>query len=173
MNKLLPLFAFSILLLVPLGSQQVFANHPDLPCPPPGILNTDPVFTSFIWADTSNFCYAELRTPSGFQICSVGYFSDLVTPGNIEICTSLPQQTPDPTLAAQCQGAAILVNNHCFAEALSSMIGGALMDIDTVSLLVGAIGTNPVITALMGITLAGVAGQAAWFVHRRKKNNSS
>ena len=51
------------------------------------------------------------------------------------------------------------------------MIGGELLDINTVSLLVGAIGTNPVITALIGITLAGVAGQVVWFVHRRKKKN--
>ena len=49
------------------------------------------------------------------------------------------------------------------------MVGGELLDINTVSLLVGAIGTNPVITALVGITIAGVAGQAVWFVHRRKK----
>jgi len=52
-------------------------------------------------------------------------------------------------------------------------IGGELINIDTVSLLVSAIGVNPVITAIVGITLAGVAGQAAWFIHRRKKKNSS
>ena len=49
------------------------------------------------------------------------------------------------------------------------MIGGELLDINTISLLVGAIGVNPIITALVGITIAGVAGQAVWFVHRRKK----
>jgi hypothetical protein len=49
------------------------------------------------------------------------------------------------------------------------MIGGALLDINTLPLLVGAIGVNPIITGLVGITLAGVAGQAVWFVHRRKK----
>jgi len=54
-----------------------------------------------------------------------------------------------------------------------SMIGGELLDINTVSLLVGAIGTNPVITGLVAITLAGVAGQAVWFVHRRKKSENS
>jgi len=53
------------------------------------------------------------------------------------------------------------------------MIGGVLLDIDTVPLLVAAIGTNPIITALVGITLAGVAGQAVWFVHRRKKSKNS
>jgi len=49
------------------------------------------------------------------------------------------------------------------------MIGGDLLDINTLPLLVGAIGVNPVITGLVGITIAGVAGQAVWFVHRRKK----
>jgi len=53
------------------------------------------------------------------------------------------------------------------------MIGGTLLDINTVSLLVASIGTNPIITALVGITLAGVAGQAVWFVHRRKKSKNS
>jgi len=60
----------------------------------------------------------------------------------------------------------------CFGLVMNA-IGGELLEINTVSLLVAAIGTNPVITALVGITIAGVAGQAIWFVHRRKKNNSS
>jgi hypothetical protein len=53
------------------------------------------------------------------------------------------------------------------------MIGGMLLDIDTTALLVVAIGTNPVNTVLMGITLAGVAAQSVWFVHRRKKSENS
>jgi len=53
------------------------------------------------------------------------------------------------------------------------MIGGELLDINSVSLLVGAIGTNPVITGLVAVTIAGVAGQAVWFVHRRKKSENS
>ena len=57
----------------------------------------------------------------------------------------------------------------CIAQAASSIIGGALLEINSVSLLVGAIGTNPIITGLVGITIAGVAGQVVWFVHRRKK----
>jgi len=56
----------------------------------------------------------------------------------------------------------------CFGLTLGA-VGGELLEINTVSLLVAAIGTNPVITALVGITIAGVAGQAIWFVHRRKK----
>ena len=50
-----------------------------------------------------------------------------------------------------------------------SMIGGELLDINTVSLLVGAIGTNPVITGLVAVSIAGVVGQAVWFVHKKKK----
>jgi len=53
---------------------------------------------------------------------------------------------------------------------MGSMIGGELLDINTVSLLIASIGVNPVITALVGITIAGVAGQAIWFVHRRRKS---
>jgi len=51
------------------------------------------------------------------------------------------------------------------------MIGGALLDIDTTALLVVTVGTNPVITGLVGITLAGVTGQAIWFLHKKKKNS--
>ena len=56
---------------------------------------------------------------------------------------------------------------------LGSMIGGELLDINTASLLIGAIGVNPVITGLIGITLVGVVGQAVWFVHRRRKSENS
>jgi len=56
----------------------------------------------------------------------------------------------------------------CFGLVMGA-VGGELLEINTVSLLVGAIGTNPVITAIVGITIAGVAGQAAWFIHKRKK----
>jgi len=61
----------------------------------------------------------------------------------------------------------------CFAESMSSMIGGELLEINTVSLLVGAIGTNPIITGLVAITLAGIVGQAAWYVHKSKKSENS
>jgi len=60
----------------------------------------------------------------------------------------------------------------CFGLSMEA-VGGAILDINTVSLLVGAIGTNPVITGLVGITIAGVAGQAIWFIHRRKKSENS
>ena len=174
MNRIIPLIAFSVLLLVPVGAQQVFANHPNLPCPPHGVLESEFGPTAGVsQAFFSPYCFA------GFNItCPPGYITDLIfgIPGvsNIpDACTAAPGSFPDPTLAAQCQGAAVLLNNHCFAQALASMVGGWYFDIDTPALLVASIGTNPVITALIGITLAGVAGQAAWFIHRRKKKNSS
>jgi len=52
---------------------------------------------------------------------------------------------------------------------MMGMIGGELLDIGTVSRFVGAIGVNPVITGRVAITMGGVAAQAIWFVHRRKK----
>ena len=57
-----------------------------------------------------------------------------------------------------------------FATSMGSMIGGTLLETNTLPLLVGAIGVNPIITGLVGITLAGIVGQTAWFVHRRKKS---
>ena len=78
-----------------------------------------------------------------------------------------------PDLAFLCNGGSMIENGICVCQQLGSMIGGELLEINTVSLLVGAIGTNPIITGLVAVTIAGVAGQAIWFVHRRKKNNSS
>jgi len=77
-------------------------------------------------------------------------------------------------VAAPTDDYSILVEATAFCGQLTfpmnmGMVGGELLDINTVSLLVGAIGTNPIITALVGITIAGVAGQAVWFVHRRRK----
>jgi len=53
------------------------------------------------------------------------------------------------------------------------MIGGELLDLDTMALFVGAIGVNPVITGLVAITMGGLAVQAVWFVHRRRKSKNS
>jgi len=171
LKKLLALIAFSVLLLVPVGAQQVFANHPNLPCLPPGILNTD-TFVLEISAlpnfRTSNFCYAGL----GNIACPTGYIQGVIfdefAGKTISACVADPGSFPDTTLAAQCQGAAVLVNNHCFAQVLAA-IGGALLSIDTTAVLVAAIGTDPVITGLVAITMIGVAVQAAWFIHKKKK----
>lgn len=55
-------------------------------------------------------------------------------------------------------------------QGICDAVGGNILEIDNYALFVAAIGTNPVITGLVGITLAGVAGQTLWFVHRRKNS---
>ena len=197
MNKLLPFLAFSILLLVPLGSQQVFANHPQLVCPPLGTLTDNTGFASPNFG--GRYCISEISPNFQLTSCPPGYALETltffgVTPFlMIQACTADgSQQTPDPTHPDQCQDKATLVGNHCVpdlnqvcgsgtipqnmmcvAQQMGSMIGGLLLDIDTTALLIASIGTNPIITGLVGITLAGVAGQVAWFVHRRKKSRNS
>ena len=60
----------------------------------------------------------------------------------------------------------------CFGIAMET-VGGALLDINTLPLLVGAIGVNPVITGLVGITIAGITGQVIWFIHKKRKSENS
>jgi len=60
-----------------------------------------------------------------------------------------------------------------FSFPMMDMIGGVLLDIDSTSLLVASIGSNPVIAGMFAVTVAGVAGQAVWFVHRRKNFKNS
>ncbi len=62
------------------------------------------------------------------------------------------------------------VNGVCLCEQQNNQcVGGVLLDTDTVSLLAGSIGIDPLLTGLIGITIGGLAVQAVWFVHRRKK----
>ncbi len=176
LKKLLTLIAFSVLLLVPVGAQQVLADHPDiLTCLPPGYLLEDSSIFDVNDLVSSPYCFHSL-TPVTLPPPSCGFpyvprtFIDLVSFQVVfHACHLTPQLAPDTTLAGQCQGAAVLVSNHCFAEALASMVGGILLSIDTTGVLVAAIGTDPVITGLVAITMAGIAGQAAWFIHRRKR----
>ena len=64
-----------------------------------------------------------------------------------------------------------LCANFNFPMNMGGMIGGELLDINSVSLLVASIGTNPIITGLVGITIAGISGQTVWFIHKRRKFN--
>jgi len=75
-----------------------------------------------------------------------------------------------PDLDQICGQGTMIEDMMCVAQSMGSMIGGALLDIDTTALLVAAVGTNPIITGLVAITLAGVAGQAIWFVHKKRKS---
>ena len=80
-----------------------------------------------------------------------------------------------PDILAICDTGLIADENllMCFAQTMGSMIGGTLLEINTLSLLVASIGVNPIITGLVGITIAGIVGQTAWFVHRRRKSENS
>jgi hypothetical protein len=73
-----------------------------------------------------------------------------------------------PDLDQICGQGTIISEMQCIAQQMNNLIGGTLLEIDNYSLFVGAIGTNPVITGLVGITIAGLAGQVVWFVHRKK-----
>lgn len=72
-------------------------------------------------------------------------------------------------LNAICGEGTFISGLQCLGLGLMA-VGGTLLEINTFALFVGAIGVNPVITGLVVITIAGVAGQVAWFVHRKKRN---
>lgn len=78
-----------------------------------------------------------------------------------------------PNLNEICGQGTIIEQGMCIVSNMGNMIGGTLLDIDTTALLIASIDTNPVITGLVAITLAGVAGQIVWFVHRRRKSENS
>jgi len=200
LNKLLPLLAFSILLLVPI-SQDVFATHeapPTLNCPAGShVGNMGP---NACLAD--NIPHPGAGNPTCLCINPTSH-PDCVFSGDqlIVVCVRTSgamyvdgTETLDPpiTVSEQCQDNAILdpLTNHCvpdfpnicstgtiqagftcIVQAMNNLVGGTLLETNTLPLLVGAIGVNPIITGLVGITIAGIAGQAVWFVHRRKKNS--
>ena len=165
MNKLIPLLAFSVLLLVPVGAQQVFGTHLTPSCPPPGVLNTNPAFT---FSGTSNFC---IETGVFLPNCSPGYTVGVIVGGNPNLQCAAPLSSGPPTPVGSCQNGAVLdANDHCVCEQQNNQcVGGVILDIDTVSLLAGTIGIDPLLTGLIGITIGGLAVQAVWFVHRRRK----
>ena len=190
MKKLLVLIAFSVLLLVPVGAQESFANHPQvLDCPENTFPSLGPTKGDLIQSGGSTALATSLTGSGPFcqdprTIFDQLFPNDFCTSPYVHIevifivnqpslnyfaCIAVPILVDDITHPDQCQGAAVLLNNHCFAQVLAA-IGGALLDIDTTAVLVAAIGTDPIITGLVAITMAGVAGQAAWFIHKRKKN---
>ena len=187
MAKVLFVVLFSVLLLVPIGAQQVFGTHLSPSCPAPGVINTSTVFTL---SGTSNFC---IDTGNFNPNCSPGYGGGVQIGGLPSAICGAPISGGTPTPAGSCQNGAVLdANDHCvpdfpnicstgtmqagftcIAQAMNNLIGGTLLETNTLPLLVGAIGTNPIITGLVGITIAGIAGQAVWLVHRRKKSKKS
>ncbi len=130
MKKLLTLIAFSVLLLVPVGAQQVFADHPDiLTCPPPGYLLDDPAIFDINDLVSTPYCFHSLTPQSATPpTCNSPYvlrqFIDLTSFQFIfQACHLNPQLAPDTTLAAQCQDGAIIQNNHCVPD-LNQICGG-------------------------------------------------
>lgn len=75
-----------------------------------------------------------------------------------------------PDLNQICGQGTIISGMQCIAQQMNNIIGGTLLEIDNYSLFVGAIGTNPVITSLIGITISGLAVQVAWYIHKKKKS---
>jgi len=168
LNNVLFVVLFSVLLLVPIGAQQVFGTHPTQSCPGGGALNTNPAFT---FQGTSNFCLASgfgLFPPCNFPYTSGNVLGFVINP----VCVALVITAP-PTPTGVCQNGAVLDGTgHCVCEQ-QQCVGGVIIDTDTVSLLAGAIGIDPLLTGLIGITIGGLAVQAVWFVHRRKNGKKS
>jgi len=87
---------------------------------------------------------------------------------NIKIEASFNSRSTNPALEGY-----FLTEVEVTGDAIQSIcnaVGGNILEIDNYALFVAAVGTNPVITGLVGITLAGIAGQTLWFVHRRKNS---
>ncbi len=166
MNKVLFAVLFSVLLLVPIGAQQVFGTHLTPGCPPPGGINTDPRFTL---SGTSNFC---IEIGNFNPNCSPGYGAGVLVFGNPSTICGAPISGGTPTNPGSCQDGTVLdANDHCVCELQNNQcIGGVIIDTDAVSLLAGTIGIDPLLTGLIGITIGGLAVQAVWFVHRRRKD---
>jgi len=175
-NKQLPIVAFSILLLVPLVAQNAFADHSDpysgidghcLDAPVPAVdyqnCNLSGVDLSNLDLSGADFTLADLTNAdlSGTNLLSADFVDADLTGADL----SGADLTDADLSGAILTGTNLNCLNHPICGAL---VGGYLIDIDNASLFVAVIGTNPVLTGLVGITLAGVAGQAVWFVHRRK-----
>ena len=184
LNKLLPLVTFFILLLVPIGAQNAFAlhtdpflgidGHCDLTLNPPvlGVDYSNCNLSGVVLADLNlsgaDFSGADLTNAdlSGANLVSADFVDANLSGANL----SGADLSDADFSGANLSGAILNCLNHSICDAL---VGGYLIDIDNASLFVAAIGTNPVLTGLVGITLAGVAVQAVWFVHRRKNSENS
>ena len=173
MNRLLPLIAFSILLLVPVGAQNAFADHP-LPYSGTDGHCLDPPepAVDYLNCNLSNVDF------SGLDLTGADFTGTDLTNADLSDTILISADFVDAILSGADFSGADLTDadlsgclNHPICD--EAQIGGYLIDIDNASLFVAVIGINPVLTGLVGITLAGVAGQAVWFVHRRKNSKNS
>ena len=181
MNKQLPIVVFSILLLVPVGAQNAFADHSDqysgtdghcLDAPVPAVdyqnCNLSGVVLAGLDLTGADFTLADLTNAdlSGTTLISADFVDAILSGADL----SGADLTDADLSGAILTGTNLNCLNHPICDAL---VGGYLIDIDNASLFVAVIGTNPVITGLIGITLAGIAGQALWVIHRRKNSKNS
>ena len=105
-----------------------------------------------------NTCYA------------VGSSGSILTPVELFQCgtgTILQGNNCVPDLDEICGDGTFISELQCIGLGMQA-VGGTLLEIDTVAVFVAAIGVDPLITGLIVLSMVGVAGQAAWFVHRRK-----
>ena len=77
-----------------------------------------------------------------------------------------------PNLNAICGEGTFISGLQCLGLGIQA-IGGVLVEISALAVIAAAIGVDPLITGLVVITMLGITGQAAWFIHRRKKNSNS
>jgi len=215
LNKLIPLLAFSILLLVPVGAQNVFAG-PSSDCSTnptvidltlnPGESDTfmisctffpllfQPIDTDLVFlpsdcqskgidftnlsgilindggGDTNTFdiSVTNISVPSGVEEhCTMSYQWVSLVGGGTLFATD-QEIWLNQVGELMCGPGTVEVNGVCLCEQ-QQCIGGVIIDTDTISLLAGTIGIDPLLTGLIGITIGGLAVQAVWFVHRRKK----
>ena len=54
---------------------------------------------------------------------------------------------------------------------VSMAVGGLFLEVDKYALLVASIGVDPLITGLVALTIAGVAGQVGWYIKKKKFSN--
>jgi len=181
LNKLLPLVTFFILLLVPIGTQNAFADHSAPGLATDGHCSVPP-------APTLDFQYCDLSgiDLSGADLTGIDFSNADLSGANLSNTILIDADFVDANLSganlsgadltgadfsgANLSGANLNCLNHPICDAL---VGGYLIDIDNASLFVAAIGTNPVISGLVGITLASIVGPAVWFVYRQKNSENS
>jgi len=191
LNKLIPLLAFSILLLVPVGAQNAFADsglHTIIIDPPlPPNLAASPVTISGTINPPStlpslHFVSITSDIDGTFAGCDVGISNWVcILDSPLSLGTHTLSFTLFPPGSAEqveiqliigtiCGPGTVFEDGVCVCEQQNNQcVGGVIIDTDTVSLLAGAIGIDPLLTGLIGITIGGLAVQAVWFVHRRKK----
>jgi len=76
-----------------------------------------------------------------------------------------------PNLNEICGEGTFISGLQCLGLGLQA-IGGIFVEIDALAVLGAAVGVDPLITGLVVITMLGITGQAAWFIHRRKKKSN-